>query len=527
MYRTKLNAGAILIVLLGMLMLGTSPVDAASPRFVISPVSSDEFEPRTDGHIVVWTDARSGGRSTSIYGANLDERREFPIATVSDRWQRSPDVDGEIAVWFESRAGLTSEDTAIRGKNLASGNVFTVTSGGGPPSISGPWVVWIDPTTSTLMGRNIETMTPAVSFAKLSGQPDGQPAISGNRIIWGELDELPDGQRHWSLWRIQIGEEKPSLMAEGQGVGASLTGFDIAANLVVFADTQGNVATIDLASGEHKHIATNGSAPATDGRYIIFNRENALWGYDVQSASTFLVANHSAGADAANGVVAWVYSEIPVQAQVEATSITNVLPSAPQPNPNTTNPNWIYFLQTNHYLASGFRDFWQHNGELAVFGYPLTEEYTQGGLTAQDFERQRFEYHPELAGTSYEVELARLGAEAAQKQGLPRASSSFQPLPASTKSDANCQFFPETGHRLCFGFKSYWQTHGLNLGDPGVSYRESLALFGFPLSEEFQQEGLLVQYFERAVFEYHPGNPDPYRVLLRRLDAQTLASRGW
>lgn len=308
------------------------------------------------------------------------------------------------------------------------------------------------------MGRNIETMTPAVSFAKLSGQPNGQPAISGNRIIWGEMDELPNGLRHWRLLRIQIGEEKPSLMAEGQGAGASLTGFDIAANLVVFADTQGNVGTIDLASGERKHIAANGSAPATDGRYIFFNRESALWGYDAQSASAFMVANHSAGADAAIGVVAWVYSEIPVQAQVEATSISNVLPSAPQPSPGMTNPNWTYFPQTGHYLASGFRSFWQANGGLPVFGYPLTEEYTQDGLIVQDFERQRFEYHPELAGTPYEVELARLGAEAAQPQGLAQTSP-FQPLPASTKSDANCQFFPETGHRVCFGFKSYWQTH--------------------------------------------------------------------
>lgn len=102
MYWNKLNAGAILIILLGMLMLGTRSVDAASPRFVVSPVSSDEFEPRTDGHIVVWTDARGGGRGTSIYGADLDNRREFPIATVSDRWQRSPDVTARSR--FGSRA---------------------------------------------------------------------------------------------------------------------------------------------------------------------------------------------------------------------------------------------------------------------------------------------------------------------------------------------------------------------------------------------------------------------------------------
>jgi hypothetical protein len=29
------------------------------------------------------------------------------------------------------------------------------------------------------------------------------------------------------------------------------------------------------------------------------------------------------------------------------------------------------------------------------------------------------------------------------------------------------------------------------------------------------------------VFEYHPANPDPYAVLLRRLGAEALAAQGW
>ena len=41
------------------------------------------------------------------------------------------------------------------------------------------------------------------------------------------------------------------------------------------------------------------------------------------------------------------------------------------------------------------------------------------------------------------------------------------------------------------------------------------------------QTGLVTQYFERAVFEYHPNNPEPYTVLLRRLGADDLQSRGW
>ena len=67
------------------------------------------------------------------------------------------------------------------------------------------------------------------------------------------------------------------------------------------------------------------------------------------------------------------------------------------------------------------------------------------------------------------------------------------------------------------------------MGDGGLSHRESLALFGFPLSEPFvdPDTGLLTQYFERAVFELHPENPEPYRVLLRRLGAEELARWDW
>ena len=45
-------------------------------------------------------------------------------------------------------------------------------------------------------------------------------------------------------------------------------------------------------------------------------------------------------------------------------------------------------------------------------------------------------------------------------------------------------------------------------GQPGKSYAESLALFGLPVTEPFQDtingETFQVQWFERARFEHHP-----------------------
>ncbi|MCL5256235.1 MAG: M23 family metallopeptidase [Chloroflexi bacterium] len=78
-----------------------------------------------------------------------------------------------------------------------------------------------------------------------------------------------------------------------------------------------------------------------------------------------------------------------------------------------------YFPETGHSLANGFKYFWENNGGLTVFGYPITQEFRENGLTVQYFERARFEYHPELKGTRYEVLLTLLGREKLEDRGWP------------------------------------------------------------------------------------------------------------
>ena len=65
----------------------------------------------------------------------------------------------------------------------------------------------------------------------------------------------------------------------------------------------------------------------------------------------------------------------------------------------------------SHNLGGGFLEYWRAHGGLPIFGYPMTEEFSEGGYTVQYFERNRFEYHPEYAGTPYSVLLGRLGAD--------------------------------------------------------------------------------------------------------------------
>jgi hypothetical protein len=79
-------------------------------------------------------------------------------------------------------------------------------------------------------------------------------------------------------------------------------------------------------------------------------------------------------------------------------------------------PGQSFFGETGHNLGGRFRDYWQANGGLAQFGFPLTEEVAEtledgNTYTVQYFERARFEYHPEHAGTAYEVLLGQFGRE--------------------------------------------------------------------------------------------------------------------
>jgi hypothetical protein len=80
---------------------------------------------------------------------------------------------------------------------------------------------------------------------------------------------------------------------------------------------------------------------------------------------------------------------------------------------------------------------------------------------------------------------------------------------ASTEQAA--QTFPETARTVRGKFLKYWKEHG------------GLPQQGFPISEEMTEQSdtdgkfYTVQYFERAVFEMHPENPEPFDILLSLL----------
>ncbi|MGI8589067.1 MAG: GH39 family glycosyl hydrolase [Chloroflexia bacterium] len=168
-----------------------------------------------------------------------------------------------------------------------------------------------------------------------------------------------------------------------------------------------------------------------------------------------------------------------------------------------------YYSATGKTLAVEFTAFYDSHGGPEAFGYPIDVAHTEGGYLVQYCERERLEYHPEHAGTPFEVLLGRLGADLTQG----RADAAFSPTRASSRSQASSVFVPETGHHLGGPFLDYWRVHG------------GLTLFGYPISEEFVENGLRVQWFERARFEFHPELPANFRVSLGLLGDETMVER--
>jgi glucose/arabinose dehydrogenase len=175
------------------------------------------------------------------------------------------------------------------------------------------------------------------------------------------------------------------------------------------------------------------------------------------------------------------------------------------------------FSETGFCINGRIREFWEQNGGLPVFGYPITpqraEEIEGQTLQVQWFERNRLELHPEN-DPPYDVLLGRLGADVLEAQG--RDWHTF----AHSGELSNCRYFPQTDQSVCGDILASWRAQGLEIdGQPGKSVQENLALFGLPISP-VQVERLndgneyQVQWFERARFELHPQNQPPFHVQL-------------
>jgi hypothetical protein len=163
-------------------------------------------------------------------------------------------------------------------------------------------------------------------------------------------------------------------------------------------------------------------------------------------------------------------------------------------------------------ISGRFLSFWEDNGGLAIFGYPLTDaEFlaTDDGLyLTQFFERARLELHPDQVAP-YDVLLGRLGVER-----LSALGQNWIDAPAEFPEEG-CQYWDETGFNVCGPMLEAWRSGGLELDDqPARSDAERLALWGLPITtEQLEADGTSVQWFERARFEQQPDGSVTFGLL--------------
>lgn len=191
-----------------------------------------------------------------------------------------------------------------------------------------------------------------------------------------------------------------------------------------------------------------------------------------------------------------------------------VMVAAVQPAPSRAGVVWQgdcqTFSETGKTMCGKFRDYWNKNGGLPQQGFPISEEFQEVSevdgktYTVQYFERAVFEAHPENQ-PPHDVLLSLLGSQL-YAQKYPNGAPSQQ-----ANQGVGSTYFEQTQHYVGGLFNQYWKTHG------------GLAQQGYPISEEFQETSELdgktykVQYFERAVFEYHPEQQAAFQVLLSQL----------
>lgn len=98
-----------------------------------------------------------------------------------------------------------------------------------------------------------------------------------------------------------------------------------------------------------------------------------------------------------------------------------------------------YFAETGHTLRNSFKAYWEAHGGLPLYGYPLSEEFTErdpitkAEYLVQYFERNRFEWHPDNQ-EPYKVLLGLLGNRIVGDPGSPDAPVASAQVPLAVSA---------------------------------------------------------------------------------------------
>ncbi|MDQ6693760.1 MAG: hypothetical protein M3014_04970, partial [Chloroflexota bacterium] len=304
-----------------------------------------------------------------------------------------------------------------------------------------------------------------------------EPQVSGNIIVWTDYRDVKasDDLEGGDIYMFDISTGKESLVSNARSAQRHPA---TNGKVIVWADFRnetdpngpnGDIYGYDIAT--HQEFVISNAAdlqnyPAISGNTVVWSDfrkgeeyNSDLYGYDLTTHKEFLISNAPGS-------------------QMEPAISGNLV------------------------VWSDFRN--DPKGQNSdIYGYDLTthrEFPIYVGPGAQSY--------PHISGNTVVWE------DASAKDGTDVMMSTISGVPFSPPvplPGTGSALFQETGRAVNGLFLDYWKGHG------------GLPQQGFPITDvmgevsDLNGKPYTVQYFERAVFEYHPENSAPYDVLLSQL----------
>lgn len=168
----------------------------------------------------------------------------------------------------------------------------------------------------------------------------------------------------------------------------------------------------------------------------------------------------------------------------------------------------LYFPETGHWVSGEFLSAYESLDKPSlILGSPITDDFPDPvtGQRRQYFQKALLVLDSDASGGP-RIEQVLLG-QLLYEPGL---------APTSNPNVSACRDFPDTGYqyRVCYAFLDFFEAHG------------GVAQFGYPVSNFEIQGGRLVQYFQKARFEWHPELQANQHILLGDLGVEYFWKAG-
>jgi TolB protein len=464
---------------------------ATGKEFTIVSQSSYRSEVAVSGNIVVWLDHGNPSNpssvwTTSIYMYDLVTKKSSQLVSKHevDLGLYNLEISGTIVVWVQE-VQVPGGERDIYGYDLNSKQSFPISVGGDAwhysPSISGNTVVWVDDHygggTSDIMGAKIS----GVAIAPI-GLPAPKPA--------------PTSRTFHETGKTVAGRFLDYWLKNG---GLPQQGFPISTEMKEVSDLDGKQYTVQYFERAVFEMHTENKPP-----YDVLLSQLGAFRLKQKYPDPARVPGNISGWGTITGNLQYPSEGIP--------------------------PLDIYAIPTGKEGKYFSVRTWFDQLDFALQGVEPGTYYVLA--YSEEVPSVETDFQPIMAYTKA-VQCATRGPNAVCNdhslatitvkagdilQDISPIEFLFDDVRASLPSrpghaDAGtCRTFKETGKLVCGKFLSYWLTHG------------GLPQQGYPISNTFTEVSDLdgkpytVQYFERAVFEWHPENiGSPYEVLLSQL----------